>query len=67
MKTRKRIVTKCLKCVKAFWRRFDLVNEKYLLIFLGVFVKIVKVTYFAQVINFPKIAHGKVHPRKVNR
>ena len=33
MKTKKRKVTKCLKCMKEFSRRFDLVNEKYLSIF----------------------------------
>ena len=35
--------------------RFDLANGKYLSIFLGVFARIVKVTHFAQVINFRTI------------
>ena len=58
---RKKKVTKCFKCVKEFFRRFDFA------IFKGVFARIVKVTYFPQVINFSETAHGKVHPRKVNR
>ena len=60
-------VTKCLKCVKEFSCSFDLANEKYLSVFLGVFAKIVKVIYFAQVITFPESTHGKVHPCKVDR
>ena len=67
MKTKKRKVTKRLKCVKEFSSRFRLANEKYLSIFLRVFARIVKVTHFAQIINCPKRAHGKVHPRKMNR
>ena len=48
MRTNKRKVRKCLKCVKEFSRRFDLENEEYMSIFLGVFGKIVKVTHFPQ-------------------
>ena len=57
---------KCLKCVKKFSRRFDLGNVKYLSIFLRVFARIVKVTHFAQVINFRERAHGKIHEIKQN-
>ena len=53
--------------MKEFSCRFDLANEKYLSVFLGVFAKIVKVIYFAQVITFPESTHGKVHPCKVDR
>ena len=53
------------------WRNFcvdlTLQFEIYLSIFLGVFARIVKVTYFAQVVNFSERVHRKVHPRKVNR
>ena len=31
------------------------------------FARIVKVTHFAQVINFRERAHGKIHPRKVDK
>ena len=34
---------------------------------LGVFARIVKVTDVAQVINFREKAHGKIHPRKVDK
>ena len=51
---------KCLMRVKEYSPRFDLANEKYLSIFLRVCARIVKVTHFAQVINFPERAHGKV-------
>ena len=37
--------------------RFDLTNGKYLSIFLGAFTIIVKVTHFAQVINFCERAY----------
>ena len=67
MKTNKIKFWKCLKCVKEFSRRFDLVNVKYLSIFLGFFAKIVKVTHFAQVIKFLERAHGKIDPRKVDK
>ena len=67
MKTNERKVRKCLKCVKEFLRRFDLANEKYLSIFQGVFARIVKVTHFAQVINFCERAHGKIHLRKIDK
>ena len=36
-------------------------------IFLGVFARIVKVTDFAQVINFRERAHGKILPRKIDK
>ena len=67
MKTNKRKVTKSLNCVKEFLRRFDLANGKYLSIFLGAFARIVKVSHFAQVINFRERAHGKIHSRKVDK
>ena len=66
-KKKQRKVKKCLKCMKEFWRRFDLADEKYLSIFLGVFARIVKVAHFAQIINFSKRARGKDSPSKVNR
>ena len=34
---------------------------------LEVFARIVKVTDVAQVINFREKAHGKIHPRKVDK
>ena len=34
---------------------------------LAVFARIVKVTDFAQVINFREKAHGKIYPHKVNK
>ena len=49
--------------MKEFSRRFDLANVS----FLGVFARIVKVTHFAQVINFREIPHGKIHPHKVDK
>ena len=58
MKTNKRKVWK---------RRFDLANGKYLSLFLEVFARMVKVTHFAQVINFPKRAQVKIHLRKVDK
>ena len=64
MKINKIKVMKCLKCVKEFSRRFDLVNGKYLSIFLGVFATIFKVT---QGNNICERAHGKFHPRKVGK
>ena len=45
MKTNKRKVRKCLKCVKQSSRRFDLANGKYLSILLGLFARIVKITH----------------------
>ena len=53
--------------MKEFSSRFDLANGKYLSIFLAVFARIVKVTHFAQVINFREKAHGKTHPRKIDK
>ena len=67
MKTNKIKFWKCLKCVKEFSRRFDLVNVKYLSIFLGFFARIVKVTHFAQVVKFLERGHGKIDPRKVDK
>ena len=67
MKTNKRKVRKCLKCVKKYSCIFDLANGKYLSIFLVIFARIVKVTHFAQVINFCESVHGKIHPRKVDK
>ena len=58
MKTNKRKVWK---------RRFDLANGKYLSLFLEVFARMVKVTHFAQVINFPERAQVKIHLRKVDK
>ena len=53
------------------WRNFcvdlNLGNGKHLSVFLGVFARIVKVTHFSQVINFRERAHGKIHPRMVER
>ena len=46
-----------------FSHRSDLVNG----IFARVFARIVKVTDFAQVINFRERTQGKIHPRKVNK
>ena len=40
------------KCVEEFSSRFHLANDKYLSIFLAVFISIVKVIHFVQVINF---------------
>ena len=54
-------------CVKEFSRRVDLANGKYWSIFWGAFARIMKFTYFAQVINFRKRAHGKIHSRKVDK
>ena len=34
---------------------------------LGIFARIVKVTDFAQVINFREKAHGKIYPHKVDK
>ena len=48
MKANQRKVRECLKWVKEFWRRFDFANLEIFSIFLGVFVRIVKVTHFAQ-------------------
>ena len=45
--------------------RVDLIWRMVFL--LGVFSRIVKVTDFAQVINFRKRAHGKIYPRKVDK
>ena len=45
IKTNKRKVRKCLKCVMEVSRRFDLANGKYLPNFLGVFARIVKVKH----------------------
>ena len=42
-------------------------NGKYLSIFLGVIARIVKVTPFAQAINFRERAHRKIQPRKVDK
>ena len=67
MKTNKRKVRKCLQYVKKFWRRFNLAKKTYLSIFLGVFAIIVKVTHFAQIINFGERAHGRIHPRRVDK
>ena len=67
MKTTKRKVRKSLKFVKGFSRRFDLANRKHLSIFLGIFARIVKVTHFAQVINFQERPHGKIYPRNVGK
>ena len=67
MKTNKRKITKCLKYLQEFSRRFVLANGKYLSIFLGIFARISEVTHFAQVINFRKRTHGKIHPRKVDK
>ena len=66
-KTKQKKVKKCLKCMKEFWRRFDLADEKYLSSFLGAFARIVEVTHFAQIIDFSERAQGKDSPRKVNR
>ena len=63
MKTNKRKVRKSLSCVKEFSRRFDLTNG----ISARGFARIVKVTDFAQFINFREKAHGKIHPRKVDK
>ena len=52
-----------VKCVKEFSRRFDLPNGKS--IFLWVFARIVKVTYFAKIINFRKRTHEKIYPRLI--
>ena len=62
MKTNKRKDMKCRKYVKEFLHRFDLANEKNLSIFVGIFVRIVKVTHFAQVINFLRKAPHKKCP-----
>ena len=67
MKTNKIKVRKYLNWVKEFPRRFDLANRKYLSIFLGVFVRIVKVTHFAQVINFRGKASGNTLPRRADK
>ena len=67
MKINKIKAMKCLKCVKEFSRRSDLVNGKYLSVFLGVFARIFKVTHFSKVINVCEQAHGKFHPRKVGK
>ena len=67
MKTNKRKVRKCFKCVKEFLGRFDLANWKYLSIFLGAFARIVKVTHFAQVMNFRERIHGKTDSRNVDK
>ena len=53
--------------MKELWCRFDLADDKYLSIFLGVFARIVKVTHFAQIIDFSERAQRKDSPRKVNR
>ena len=53
--------------MKEFSRRSDLTNETYLSVFLGVFARIVKVTDFAQVINFREWAHGKILPSKIDK
>ena len=66
MKTNKRKVRTCLKCVKEFLRRFDLENGKYLLIFLGVFAEIIKVAHFAQAINFRERTHGNCTRGQLN-
>ena len=42
-------------------------NGNFLSIFPGFFSRIVKVTHFFQVINFRKRAHGKIHPRKLDK
>ena len=55
IKTKKRKVGKCLKCVKEDSRRFELINGKYLSIFLGIFVKIVEVTHFSLDISVPEV------------
>ena len=55
------------KCMKEFSRRFYLTNGKHLSIFLGFFARIVNVTHFAYVINLREKAHGKIHPRKVDK
>ena len=47
--------------------RFDLANWKYLSIFLGVFARIVKVTHFAQVMNFRERIHGKTDSHNVDK
>ena len=52
-----------VKCVKEFSRRFDLPNGKS--IFLRVFARFVKVTYFAKIINFRKRTHEKIYPRLI--
>ena len=67
MKTNKRKVRKCLKCVEEFLRRFNVGNGKYLSVFLVVFARIVKVTHFPQVTNFCERAHGKIYPPKVDK
>ena len=67
IKTKKRKVRKCLKCVKEFLHRFDFANGKYLSIFLGVFARIVRVTHFAQAINYCERAHGKIYPCKADK
>ena len=67
MKRNKRKVRKSINCMKEFSRRFDLAYRKYLSIFLRVFARIVKVTHFAQIINFRERSHGKIHPRKVDK
>ena len=53
--------------MKKFSRRFELVNRKYLSIFLGVLPRIVKVAHFAQVIDFREKAHGKIHSHKADK
>ena len=63
MKTNKRKVRKSLRCVKEFSRRFDLTNG----IFARGFARTVKVTDFAQVINFREKAHRKIHPQKEDK
>ena len=67
MKTNKKKVRKRLKCVRKFSRRFDLVNGKYLSVFQGVFVRIVKVTHLVQVINFRERAHGNCTRGQLNK
>ena len=53
------------------WKNFrkDLTwwNGKYLSIFLGLFARIVKVTYFVQVINFRERSYEKIHPHKIDK
>ena len=67
MKTNKRKVKKRLQRMRKFSRRFDLVNGKYFSIFLGVFVRIVKVTHLAPVINFCEMAQGSIDQPKVDK
>ena len=55
MKTNKQKARKCLRCIKEFSPRFNLVNGKYLPIFLIDFARLVKAAHFAQVTNFRKL------------